>query len=334
MSTYIDQKYLHLLSVNLPLFKRKNDNLYNFRCPYCGDSQVSSSKARGYVYLYEANYNFKCHNCGYGTSLKRLIQDTDPELYKQYLLERFGVTERKPVKKKAKLSFNNAPKYIRKEFKSLKKISQLPPDHVAKKYVERRCIPTNQHYKLFYASNFYSFVNTLIPNKFDDVGKDDPRLVIPFLNENGTLIGFQGRTLYNRNPKYITIMLDENQPKVFGLDNANKNRTIYVLEGPIDSLFVNNSIAMAGADLSSLHLPDAVFVYDNEPRNDEILKRMDKSIRNGNSIVIWPSYNPHKDINDMIIAGHSMGYINDMLKEHTYSGLKASTKLSEWRRDK
>ena len=333
MSTYIDQKYLHLLSVNLPLFKRKNDNLYNFRCPYCGDSQVSSSKARGYVYLYEANYNFKCHNCGYGTSLKRLNQDTDPELYKQYLMERFSITERKPTKK-AKLSFNSAPKYIRKEFKSLKKVSQLAPDHIAKKYVERRLIPTNQHYRLFYASNFYSFVNTLVPNKFDDVGKNDPRLVIPFLNENDALIGFQGRTLYNRNPKYITIMLDENQPKVFGLDRVDKNKTIYVVEGPIDSLFVNNSIAMAGADLSTLYLPDAVFVYDNEPRNDEILKRMDKSIRNGNSIVIWPSYNPHKDINDMIIAGHTMDDINGMLKEHTYSGLKASTRLSEWRKNK
>lgn len=333
MSTYIDQKYLHLLSANLPLFKRKNDNLYNFRCPYCGDSQVSSTKARGYVYLKEANYNFKCHNCSYGTTLRKLIQDTDPELYKQYIMERFSISDRKP-KVKPKIPFNTTPKYVRKEFKSLKKISQLKSDHLAKLYVEKRLIPTNQHYRLFYTSNFYSFVNTIVPDKFADVGKNDPRLVIPFLNENEELVGFQGRTLYKRNPKYITIMLDDNHPKVFGLDKVDKNKRIYIVEGPIDSFFVSNCIAMAGADLTGLQLPDAVFVYDNEPRSVEIIKRMEKSIQNGQSIVVWPGHNLHKDINDMIIAGYTVEDIDRILRRNTYTGLMAATRLSEWRKDR
>lgn len=330
MTAYIDQKYLHLLAPHLSQFKRKKDNLWNFRCPYCGDSQSSSTKARGYVYQHEAQYNFKCHNCGYGTTLKKLIQDTDPELYKQYLMENFSIRERREPTKK-KMVLRNTPKYIRTEFKSLKKISQLKPNHPAKRYVEKRSIPTKFHHKIFYATKFYQFVNELIPNKFS-IQKDESRIILPFLDENKKLFGFQGRALGPSKTKYITIMLDESRPKVFGLDNIDKHKKVYVVEGPIDSLFVNNCIAMAGADLSNLHIPNSVIVYDNEPRNREILNRMEKTISKGHNIVIWPDYINEKDINDMVLTGKTTEDIMGVLRENTYSSLKAKIKLSEWRK--
>ena len=330
MSNYIESKYLNLLSSHLPLFKRKSDNLYNFRCPYCGDSQKSNTKARGYVFLHTGDYFFKCHNCSYGTSLKKLIQDVDGELYKQYIMERFSIRERKPVKQKG-MTFQKAPKYVKSEFKALKKISQLKHDHYAKVYVENRLIPKSKHHKLFFARKFYEWVNTIIPNKFD-VKYDEPRLILPFLDENKTLIGFQGRALKKSNTKYITIMIVESKPKVFGLDEVNKNKKIYVVEGPIDSLFIDNCIAMAGADLARLQLPNTVIIYDNEPRNKEIINRMEKVINAGQEIVIWPIHNEHKDINDMIIAGHTPEEIQHMIKKSTFSGLTANMKLSEWRK--
>ena len=127
-------------------------------------------------------------------------------------------------------------------------------------------------------------------------------------------------------------MVDESKPKVFGLDEVNKNNKIYVVEGPIDSLFLNNSIAMAGADLSSLQLPKPVIVYDNEPRNKEIIRRMEKVIQRGSELVVWPDYIEDKDINDMIISGYDTHDIMSILKDRTYSGLSASAKLSEWRK--
>ena len=330
MSNYVDTKYLNLLSAHLPLFKRKSDNLYNFRCPYCGDSQRSSTKARGYVYTKEADYFFRCHNCSYGTTLKKLIQDTDPELYKQYLLERFSISDRKPDRQRDRI-FPKADKYIKSEFKPLKKISQLSHDHHAKVYVQNRRIPSNKHYKLFYAPKFYEWSNTVVPDKFT-ITADEPRLVLPFLDENKTLIGFQGRALKKSKTKYITIMIDESKPKVFGLDTIDKNKKIYVVEGPIDSLFIDNCIAMAGADLSRLQLPNTVIIYDNEPRNKEIVSRMEKVIKKGSDIVIWPKHIMHKDINDMILADHSIEEVKNIIKENTFSGLIASTKLSEWRK--
>lgn len=330
MSNYVDTKYLNLLSIHLAQFKRKDDNLYNFRCPYCGDSQKSTTKARGYVFLHTGDYFFKCHNCSYGTSLKKLIQDVDKELYDQYLMERFSINQRKPTAKSS-FTIRKPPKYVKSEFKTLKKISQLKYDHYAKVYVDNRLIPKNKHHKLFFAPKFYGWVNTVIPNKFD-VQYDEPRLVLPFLDENKTLIGFQGRALKKSNTKYITIMVDESKPKVFGLDEVNKNNKIYVVEGPIDSLFLNNSIAMAGADLSSLQLPKPVIVYDNEPRNKEIIRRMEKVIQSGSELVVWPDYIEDKDINDMIISGYDTDDIMSILKDRTYSGLSASAKLSEWRK--
>lgn len=326
---YIDTKYLNLLSVNLTLFKRKNDNLYNFRCPYCGDSQKNTTKTRGYVFIWKADYFYKCHNCSASGSLKKLIQDIDPELYKQYIMERFS-TDRKPTTQKG-MTFQKAPKYVSSEFKALRKISQLKHDHYAKVYVDDRLIPKNKHHKLFFARKFYEWVNSIVPNKFD-VTFDEPRLILPFVDENKTLIGFQGRALKKSNTKYITIMIDESKPKVFGLDEVNKNRKIYVVEGPIDSLFIDNCIAMAGADLARLQLPNTVTIYDNEPRNKEIVSRMEKVIDSGEEIVIWPKHNQCKDINDMILADYSRSDIESQIKENTFSGLRAATKLSEWRK--
>ena len=113
------------------------------------------------------------------------------------------------------------------------------------------------------------------------------------------LIGFQGRSLGPNSVKYITVMIKDDVPKLYGLEKVDKSKPVFVVEGPFDSTLINNSIAMCGADIGSSYLDeyDLIYVYDNEPRNREICDRISKCIESGNQIVIWPSTINEKDIN-------------------------------------
>ena len=339
MSNYLESKYLNLLSAQLQQFKRKNDTLWNFRCPYCGDSQTNENKARGYVFLKEASYIFKCHNCGQGASLNNLIKHVNPNLHKEYTMEKFKdggrkVSNNAPAKTKPEFRFKKKANYLKTPLGKLKKISQLMPTHKAKRYVLSRRIPTNYHYKLFYAPKFYEFVNQCVPGKFPENEFDEARIIIPFIDKNENLIGFQGRALGKSDLKYITIMIDEDSPKIFGLDSVDLTQPVYVVEGPIDSMFINNAIAMAGADVSGLDKmsADYIFVYDNEPRSVEIVRRIDKTIDKNHSVVIFPNSIKEKDINDMIMSGLSVEQVSDIISNNTFQGLAAKAKLTEWRR--
>lgn len=338
MSNYIDLKYLNLLSPQLSLFKKKGDNLFNFRCPYCGDSQKSKTKARGYVMMKGNDYLFKCHNCGIGANLGNLIKHVSPNLYTDYVSERFlNKMRNEPVKRVVKdISKIWKPSYIKyTPFNEIKKISQLPSDHPARKYVIKRKIPNEYHHKLFYTPKFFAFVNKFIPDKYQIIDKDEPRLIIPLVDAEMKLLGFQGRAFGKSNLRYITTMLNEEAPKIYGLDNLDWNLPIYVVEGPIDSMFVHNSVAMAGADMKNIEMfsgKNCVFVYDNEPRNIDIIKRIDKIINLGHSVVIWPKNVKEKDINDMILANREPEEIQAIISNNTFSGLGAMVKLSEWRK--
>jgi len=333
--SYVDTKYLNLLSSQLGLFKRKSNTLYNFRCPYCGDSQHSKTKARGYVFEKEGSLIFKCHNCGQGASLSNLIKFVDPAMHKEYVAERFMNNKREdtPRPKKTPLhKFQRKANYLKTPLGKLKKVSQLKVDHPVRMYVNKRKIPASVHYKLFYAPKFYEFVNTMVPNKVSPPQKDEPRLIIPFLDQSKNLIGFQGRAFGKSQPKYITIMLDEEAPKIYGMDEVDWSKPVTVVEGPIDSMFLKNAIAMAGADSARFENSNAVYCWDNEPRNAEIIRRLEKAIELGKSVVIFPNGIKEKDINDMVLAGRDPDEIQAIISNNTYSGLMAKTKLSEWRK--
>ena len=98
--TYVDLKYINILSGRLSLFKRKTNNLFNFRCPFCGDSQKNKLKARGYIYAKESKYSFKCHNCGTTSSIGNLIKHVDANLFKEYRTESFLDTNRSLLRRR------------------------------------------------------------------------------------------------------------------------------------------------------------------------------------------------------------------------------------------
>ena len=319
----VDSKYIGLISSRLQKFKKVKNNLYNFRCPICGDSQKNKNKTRGYLYQVKNNTNFKCHNCGASMSLNNFIKTLDGTLHKQYTMEKFkeGHTGKNFVVEEPKLEFK---KPVFKKSINLPKASSNP---VAKRYLENRKINPD---KFYYADRFKSWTNTQ-KKTFDTIGRDEPRIVIPMYDETKNLIGFQGRALDKSPNKYITIMIQDEAPKAYGIETIDKTSTVYITEGPFDSTFICNSIAMCGADadVHSWGISNPVWVYDNEPRNREIVERISRTIDSGDSVIIWPTNITEKDINDMILAGHE---VMSMLKSNTYHGLEAKIKFNNWKK--
>ena len=329
MDSYIDIKYLSIISSQLQLFKKKQDFLWNFRCPYCGDSQKSRTKARGFVYRKKNDLFFKCHNCGVGTTLGKLIEHIDLKTYKDYIMERYkkGVKSNNP---EPEFTFNEPVFRTKGILKNLKSLSDLSTDHPARKIVQDRKIPVEFMSELYLCESFYKFTNNLIPNKFPSVDGDHPRLLIPFKDEEGEVFAYQGRAFGKEQPKYLTIKLEE-RDKIFGLDRVDKSKHVYVVEGPLDSLFIENCIAVAGADVPSMDC-EYTIIFDNEPRNSALLKQIEKEIERGSEVVLWPDQMNYKDINDMIIGGYSKEEIQQIITNNTFSGIAAKLRFAEWRR--
>ena len=335
---WLQHKYIGILSSRLERFKRKSNTLYNFRCPICGDSETSKIKARAYIYDKQGSGLFHCHNCNKTLTLVNFIKEIDHNLYNEYQLEKLRDSRPKEmvdlqefVNKMKKPVFMKAG-----PLKNLKKVSQLLPSDLLKQFVVNRKIPNEYHAKLFSCPNFMRFVNDLVPEKFSigTTSKDETRLLIPFFDRDKNLHAFQGRSIGKSGIKYITIVLDDSTPKIFGLDTVDLNKTTYVLEGPIDSMFIPNSIATAGGDLVSV-LKDfskekLVIVYDNEPRNKDTIKKIDKAIMQGYKVCIWPENLEHKDVNDMGLAGLSAEFIEYIIKQNTYKDLSAKMALTKW----
>ena len=319
----IDSKYIGLVSSRLQKFKRVKADLFNFRCPICGDSQKHKNKARGYFYQVKTNTNYKCHNCGASMSLNNFLKQIDSTLHKQYTMEKFkeGFTGRNFVVDEPKLEFTKP--IFRKKI-DLPRASEVP---IAKNYLEKRNLDASQFY---FATKFKEWTNTQ-KHTFDTIGRDESRIIIPMYDTDKNLIGFQGRSLGPNSVKYITVMLQDEAPKLFGLDKIDDTKPIYITEGPFDSTFLENSVAMCGSDLDigSFGWSSYIWVFDNEPRNREINNRISKVIDRGEKVVIWPSNILEKDINDMILSGHN---VKSIVESNTYSSLQAKIKFNNWKK--
>lgn len=318
----VDSKYIGLISSRLSKFKRVKPNLYNFRCPICGDSQKNKSKTRGYLYAVKADVNFRCHNCGASMTLSNFIKKIDPVIHKQYVFERFkdGKTGRGTVVEEPKFNFE-VPK-----FKPKIDLPLASENAIAKEYLEKRKLdPT----KFYYADKFRAWSNSH-KKTFDNVTYDEPRIIIPLFYQN-TLVGFQGRSLGPSKVKYITVMINDDAPKIYGLDNIRRDAPVFVTEGPFDSTFLLNSIAMCGADgdVGKWGVSTPVWIYDNEPRSKEITSRISSTIARGESVVIWPNNIKEKDINDMIMSGHN---VQSIVESNIYNGLEANLQFTTWKK--
>lgn len=325
---YIDTKYIGLVSSQLLKFTEKKKGTYNFRCPYCGDSEKKQNKARGYLFSMRDSFVYKCHNCGVTRNFSQFLKDQSINLHDEYVMERYkeGMTGKNyQVKAPDFKSFVTKPVFRKNIFSELPSIESLNITHPAKEYLLNRKIPEIHFSNFYYADDFNAWEKNSNTIK-------EARIILPLISEDGNVFGYQARSLdKNATLRYITTILDKEYPKLFGLDRINKNESIYVTEGPFDSLFLSNGLAMCGADvvLDRIHESNYIFVYDNEPRNKQIVQRYENCIRKGESIVIWPESIKEKDINDMVLAGHN---VQSVVECNTYKGLEAKVKLNLWKK--
>jgi transcription elongation factor Elf1 len=338
MSVFIDRSFLLRLSPKLQRFAQKKADLYNFRCPLCGDSQKNKTKSRGYIFRKKNDYFYMCHNCGVSTTFYNFLKQVDENLLREYALERY---------KNGETGNNNYPKPEFEEFKAekptfkksleLPTIDSLPKAHFAKNYVQQRRIPETLYSQLYYAEDFAAFIQSLGIEK-EGLHKDDKRLVIPFYDKDKNLVAVQGRSLGESKLRYITVKLHDDNKKVFGLDRLSyeEDDKIYVVEGPIDSMFLNNAVATADSNLQSiadvLDKTKVVLVYDNEPRNKDIVRIMEKAIDDHFNVVIWPEFIEEKDINEMVLGGFSPDEIQDIIDKNTFVNLRAKMEFVNWKK--
>ena len=328
-SIYIDVKYINLISTSLERFKQNHTNLWNFRCPICGDSEKNQNKRRGFIYEKSNKYFYRCHNCDYGTTFNKFLEKVNPVLHKEYITERYKEKQSEPNPIISK--FNFTPKFNH-VLQGLSTIDSLFDKHPAKFYLRNRKIPEKYFSKLYFCTKFKEWTNKVIPNKFRSLKRDTPRLVIPFFDEKNNIIGYQGRSFDPKDQcKYITIKLEGVENLIFGQERIDINKKQYCVEGPLDSLFLPNCLAIAGLNFKGVKLNN-VIVLDNERRNVQIVDALKKLIINGYSVCIWPDSVKEKDINEMIISGKNTDDIVEIIDNNTYSGLQANFQLSQWKR--
>ena len=344
--SYIDTMYLRLISGSLRNFKQKKENLFNFSCPVCNDSKTNKHKARGYVYLKSGKLRYTCHNCPARMSVGELIKYVNPFLYKEYVMEKYKEGEYKSsgdIPKTRNMNFN-VPNLkfdlIQEEIphEHMEVVFNLPDDHICKKYIISRKIPEEYYKKLFYTPKYKQFADSLFPGNDKNIC-DDERLIIPFYDEYEKIVAITGRALGNcsEKVKYITIREKDSENKLlYGLDRIDKNKIINIVEGPLDSLFLDNCIASSDANLmlaaNELKCQECLLIFDNECRNKEIVKLMTRALKKNYKIVIWPDTLPYKDINEMIIAGLEARNIKNIIKQNTYSGLQGIMHLNGWKK--
>lgn len=336
MSVFIDRAFLLRLSPKLQRFTQKKPDLYSFRCPICGDSQKNKTKTRGYVYRKKNDYFFMCHNCGASTTFYNFLEQVDPALLKEYALERYkdSASANTNIPNPDFAEFKTPVPVFKERFK-IPSIASLPEGHFARTYVTGRKIPEKFYSDLYFTPDFKQFIESLGIEK-DGLIANDQRLIIPFYDAEKNLVALQGRSLTGSKMRYITVKLHDDYKKVFGMDRIDTEKDILVVEGPIDSLFLDNAVATADSNLSSItsvyDKTKVTLVFDNEPRNKDICRMIDKAIEDHYSVVIWPDMIEEKDINDMVLNGFSPDEIQDIIDKNTFVNLRAKMEFIAWKK--
>lgn len=335
--SWVDQEFAERVFSVLPRFRKVGGSQFklNARCPICGDSQKDAFKARFWAHPVNDSMRVHCFNCDYSEWFNVFLKEHDADLYREYILEK-----RKERIFDAPIQTQKAvePEPVREFIAKLdycERIDRLVKEHPIVKYLEARCIPESAKKRLWFTNEWPALVNSVNPGTYKNE-TNEPRLVIPIFSKEGKIESFQGRALRKDAPqKYITIKSHEHATKIYGLDTVDESRTVYVVEGPIDSLFIDNGAAITGGSLDLSTVPwksNRVWIMDHEPRHPDTIKRMKRLIDAGEAIVFWDkSPWQSKDINDMIRKdGATAAEIMSYIKDNTASGLEAKMRFSRY----
>ena len=343
---YIDRKFLLFLSPRLNRFTEKKTDLYNFRCPFCGDSKKSQIKSRAYIYARDNDYFFRCHNCHRSNQFGTFLRAMDGELYKQYRLEKFiakGSTtirrEEEAIKPEALIGDKPSEKFKKASDIHAESIAALPPAHYARMYIENRKIPKQFWNEIFYVEKYKDFLDTTFPNHGKEDIPNDARIVLLYTSPDQTITHVTGRALALDNKiRYVSVKIVDTK-KVYGIHRLKKDQPVYITEGQFDSMFLPNAVACGDANLwgmadylDSLGYNDLILVFDNQPRNKDIVREVKKAVDDGYNVVMLPYDERAKDINEMVLSGITLEEIKSLIDVNTFSGLNASVAFTMWRK--
>lgn len=351
MSLYLDNKYLSLLKPQLSHFKQIDHDTYCCRCTVCGDSKKDQNKTRMYFYEKGDTIRVFCHNCGYSNRFVNYLKITNEQLYKQYM---FDALQDKMIERqlfnnsvnntilnnlRSKRTIATSDHVVDGVLDNATRLDKLPADHPCVQYVASRLIPHDKWPLLYYVDDFKGFVNQIIPGKFKN-GKTyfcdkEPRLIIPYFNNHGKCFAFQGRALDPNNLiRYFTIKIDQDASPVYGLERVNYGKQIYCTEGPIDSLFLPNCVAVSGSSYHDSVIEqlksNIIIVPDNERRNGSVTKQIKSMIDDGYRVCLWPDNLDFKDINEAIQKGWTTEQLVEIINNSVVSGLTGVVKFKLW----
>lgn len=341
MSSYVDNEFALRIFSYQRNFRQVSTMPFklNCSCPVCGDSATDRLKARFWYYEYKGTMFCHCFNCDYSSGFGRFLENHDESLYREYLLEKrkeetFGKKET-PRVVETEISEKFTKKLIIERLDFCERLDRLPENHPIVKYVENRSIPKAAYKRLWFTSQWQELVNKNKPT-FDNP-KKECRLVIPIYNREGKIESYQGRALSSAaRQKYMTIKAHEDASKIYGVDTVDESKQwVYVMEGPIDSLFIPNTIAITGGslDLDSVPYKDKrIWVLDNENRHTDTIKRMNKLIASGERVCFWDEAPwKSKDINDMVAKeGANPKDIEDYIIHNWATGLMAQLRMTKF----
>lgn len=331
MSEWIDRKYAGIVSNRLDRFQVKSNQPYtaNFRCPICGDSKTNKWKARGYLFSKKGGIFYKCHNCSFSANLGNFLKQVDPTLHKQYIFERFA---------EGKQSNNNVTAFTfeQPKFKPKNILDDLfvpVKGTPAEDYLRARQIPEDKWLSLYYVEDSQTLEQLSDKYKGRVLGSD-PRIAVPFYNNDDELVAVNCRAINDSKLRYITVRIDNNAPLIYNLNKIDRTKTVYVTEGPFDSMFLDNSVAVGSSDLNAvsrvLDRNNVVLVFDNQPRNRQLIDTMVSAASDQYKVVVWPSLVQQKDINEMVLNG--VDNVKEIIDNNTLCGLALSVRLNQWKK--
>lgn len=266
----------------------ETDEKYNFRCNVCGDSQKNKNKKRGYIL--KNKWVYYCHNCNVSLPVKKWIKDYYPSNYRMLIQailtsDKTVVATKKPVVDKKKIQ--HAERENAKHFVPILKGKDKLFD-IAIQFCEDRMIPEDI-WKTWFVATGGAYKN---------------RVIIPFFDNKGNIYFYQGRSLYKwMSPKYLA-RYGNKLNATYNYYNVDEGKPVICLEGAIDSMFVNNSIAVSGLRVGDKSLSGKYFLLDNDgPGKSKSKKLLEK----GETVFIWKKYlqenyfeKAPKDINEII----------------------------------
>jgi hypothetical protein len=307
----------------------------NFSCHICGDGKDSHS-TRGWFYEHKGDVRYGCFNCNYNNKFSFYLKEFHPDKYREYLMERRKDEKPKEQPKEDVSKFTKVIPVIKETViqKYAQRLDLLPDGHPAKSYMVNRMIPLDKLCLFWFTMNWRGLTNEVVPETYKFVA-NEPRIVIPIFNKDGSISAMQGRALRSTEKlRYVTIKADEESNKVFGLERIDYDKLGFFLEGPIDSVFIDNAVAIVGGQmgLNEVPLKKRAWVLDNEPRSRDTCRRILKLIEAGENVVLWDKCRwTSKDVNDMIQKeGATIKEVNAYFKENVVNGLAAKMRFNNW----